>query len=315
MSTALTAKAPMAGFAALSLSVLLHLGGGLRLALPDPQVQVAGGAPTTVARLGNSFRDVAQGSTQAAPPASTRPVTPEKAQDVTPDQTQQVKPATPPQTTPTAQPDTTPPLLAPNKAAAVTATTDAPTAPEPIKITAVKPMVAQATPAAKPLPPKPLSATPPATRIAALPDRKPVPKPTPTPPKAQTQAQKPPSAQGADRAERQGSAEGQRSATANAAAKEPAAQTAASGNAALTNYAGKVWRKIQRARPSSSVKGTTVIAIAISDRGRLTAVSVARSSGSAQLDQLALRAARKAAPFPAPPDRKPHRFTFKVRSK
>ncbi len=309
MSTALTAKASMAGFAALSLSFLLHLGGGLRLALPDPQVQVAGGAPTTVARLGNSFRDVAQGSAQSAPPAPTRPVTPDTAQDVTPDQTQQVEPVKTPQTTPTLQPDTTPPLLAPSKAAAVTA----PTAPEPVKTTAVKPMVAQATPAAKPLPPKPLSATPPTTTITALPDPKPAPKPTTTPPKAQ--AQRPPSAQGADRAERQGSAEGQRTATANAAAKEPAAQTAASGNAALTNYAGKVWRKIQRARPSSSVKGTTVIAIAISDRGRLTAVSVARSSGSAQLDQLALRAARKAAPFPAPPDRKPHRFTFKVRSK
>ncbi len=306
MSTALTAKAPMAGFAALSLSFLLHLGGGLRLALPDPQVQVAGGAPTTVARLGNSFRDVAQGSAQSAPPVPTRPVTPNQTQDVTPDQTQLVEPVKTPQTTPTLQADTTPPLLAPNKAATVTATPDAPSAPEPVKTTAVKPMVAQATPAAKPLPQKPLSATPPATRITALPDPKPAPK---------AQTLKPPSAQGADRAERQGSAEGQRTATANAAAKEPAAQTAASGNAALTNYAGKVWRKIQRARPSSSVKGTTVIAIAISDRGRLTAVSVARSSGSAQLDQLALRAARKAAPFPAPPDRKPHRFTFKVRSK
>ncbi|MBT8155632.1 TonB C-terminal domain-containing protein [Epibacterium ulvae] len=320
MSTALTAKAPMAGLAALSLSFLLHLGGGLRLALPDPQVEIAGGAPTTIARLGNSFRDVAQGSTQSAPPTPLQQVTPEKTQQVPhqpPLQTtttalvEQVQRTKVAQPAPSQQPPPPLPLLSPSKTATITAPSPTPTTTQPPTTTALTPVAIETVPPTQVE--QPLTATPPTTRIAALPEPKPAPKPTPAPPKPQTQAQNPPSAQGAERAERQGSADGQRAASANAAAKQPAAKAAASGNAELTNYAGKVWRKIQRARPNSSLKGTTVIAIAISDRGRLTSVSVARSSGSAQLDQLALRAARKAAPFPAPPDRKAHRFTFKVR--
>lgn len=284
MNAAVPPQAAMAGLAALSLSILLHLGGGLRFALPTPQVKVSGGAPVAISRLGNSFRDVAQGSPHAAPP----------------------------QTVPALRPQPTPPLKAAPQISTQPhqARPDLNPAVDPIKaITATPVLTRPREPeTAKSAPPQhSVTPTRAATRLTAQPETQPEPRPAPKP------VVKPPSDQGSARAERQGSADGQRSATAPASAAKPAAQSPAAGNSDLTNYAGKVWRKIQRARPNSTHSGTTVIALSISARGRLTSVNIARSSGSPQLDQLALRAARKAAPFPAPPDHTAHRFTFKVR--
>lgn len=76
----------------------------------------------------------------------------------------------------------------------------------------------------------------------------------------------------------------------------------ATGNARATNYPGSVARKIRRVpRPRGVGKGRVVVSFRIASNGGLSSVSVARSSGVADLDRAALRIIQRAAPFPAPP--------------
>jgi len=78
------------------------------------------------------------------------------------------------------------------------------------------------------------------------------------------------------------------------------------GNAAVTNYPGKVRAKVARAAgriPRSIRAGRdVVVSFTVTSSGGLGGVSVARSSGSPALDAAALSAVRRAAPFPAIPD-------------
>ena len=81
-----------------------------------------------------------------------------------------------------------------------------------------------------------------------------------------------------------------------------ASKKKATGNAAASNYPGKVMKKISRVpKPRVGKKGTSVVAFTIAPGGGLSAISLARSSGSAILDQAALRVVQRAAPFPPPP--------------
>lgn len=80
------------------------------------------------------------------------------------------------------------------------------------------------------------------------------------------------------------------------------------GNAAVTNYPGKVRQKISRAvarisrRDRAGADRDVTVAFTVTASGGLGSLSIARSSGSAALDQAALAAVRRAAPFPAIPD-------------
>lgn len=90
-------------------------------------------------------------------------------------------------------------------------------------------------------------------------------------------------------------------ATANAPAAQPAPQP---GNAAaVANYPGQVLRRISRqGRPRVRHTGAdVVISFRINGGGGLAGLSVARSSGNAELDQAGLSIVQRAAPFPAPP--------------
>jgi protein TonB len=109
---------------------------------------------------------------------------------------------------------------------------------------------------------------------------------------------------------RRGSATGQ--AGARAAASGGGAESAGrDGNAAASNYPGEVLRQITRLRrPRAPERGTVVVAFRIDRYGALAAVSVARSSGSAALDGVALNHIRRAAPFPPPPVGAETTFTF-----
>ena len=51
---------------------------------------------------------------------------------------------------------------------------------------------------------------------------------------------------------------------------------------------------------------------AVGSGGTLAAISLARSSGSGELDQAALRVIRRAAPFPAPPPSARRNFTIRI---
>ncbi|MEO0829770.1 MAG: TonB family protein, partial [Pseudomonadota bacterium] len=95
-----------------------------------------------------------------------------------------------------------------------------------------------------------------------------------------------------------------------------AKRSKSSGNAAVSNYPGKVMRCISRAsRARTNAKGTASIGFSISGKGRITRVFLARSSGNAQLDNAAVRAVRGVGRCPAPPPGARTSFSVKVRGR
>ncbi|WP_375174010.1 TonB family protein [Pseudooceanicola sp.] len=122
---------------------------------------------------------------------------------------------------------------------------------------------------------------------------KPKPKPKPKPKQAP---------QGnAEQTAKAGSVSGSENARAKSQGVDNARGTEA-GNAAASNYPGLVSRKLARVRkPSVGRRGTAYVAFSVTPSGGLGSVSLARSSGSPQIDKAALSMVRRAAPFPRPP--------------
>ncbi|MDF3415102.1 TonB family protein [Sulfitobacter sp. M57] len=119
---------------------------------------------------------------------------------------------------------------------------------------------------------------------------------------------------------KQNNTQGARNGTSNQAKARKSGQgkrvAAQAGNAARDNYPGKVMRKISRVRkPNVRARGTAVIAFRVSASGGLSGVSVARSSGSAALDQAAMRVVKKAAPFPKPPGGARRNFSIRIKGR
>jgi len=78
------------------------------------------------------------------------------------------------------------------------------------------------------------------------------------------------------------------------------------GSAAVANYPGKVQKRIRRSvrvpNEYKEMKGVTVsVRLTINGTGRVDALSIARSSGIAELDRVVLDGVRRAAPFPPLP--------------
>lgn len=74
------------------------------------------------------------------------------------------------------------------------------------------------------------------------------------------------------------------------------------GTAAVANYKGKVRSRIRRAiRKPRGVEGTVVVTFSVSGNGGLAGARVSQGSGVPDIDQLALDAVRRAAPFSPPP--------------
>lgn len=74
------------------------------------------------------------------------------------------------------------------------------------------------------------------------------------------------------------------------------------GTAATANYTGKVRSRIRRAiRQPRGVQGSVVVTFSVNGGGGLTSARVSRGSGVPEIDQLALDAVRRAAPFSPPP--------------
>jgi protein TonB len=84
-------------------------------------------------------------------------------------------------------------------------------------------------------------------------------------------------------------------------------RTSAAGNAAVSNYPGKVAAKLRRSvrgvsRPARSRASNDVLdSFTVNAGGGLGGVRIARSSGSRELDKAALAIVRRAAPFPPIP--------------
>ncbi|KUP91966.1 TonB family protein [Tritonibacter horizontis] len=101
---------------------------------------------------------------------------------------------------------------------------------------------------------------------------------------------------------------------AQAASAQPA-KASGEGNAATANYAGKVMRQIHRQRKArTSLSGVTYVHFVIGPAGDLTSLRIAKSSGAAALDKLALTQVQRASPFPRPPAGARRDFTIGIKS-
>ena len=333
-------------------SALAHVG-GLSTLWTEDRVLIEGGAEATVARLGDSFRDVAVGQltpdsvnetvedleSQAelqpvepdallqeievseTPPAARSPLPDAAPAEMTKSMetarsTPQARPTTKvPRTTPAdqlkrAQPKQTPVETTPLETAMPAAPRSAlsPTTAMAPQVLAALPQENEAAPSLSGRP----NLRPKAIEEAAA---KRQPKPTPTPraqAPAKPKAEAPPRGNG-QTAERRGTLEGQQQAKAQTAASNPGRKAQAAGNATASNYAGIVMRRIARRKPRTSLRGTAMVSFTIAPNGGLAALSLAQSSGSAKLDQLALSAVRRAAPFPRPPSGARTRFSLPVK--
>ncbi|RKF16827.1 TonB family protein [Roseovarius spongiae] len=323
----MTAARRLAKLGALTVAVVIH--GALAWAvIPRIEVEVEGGAGAQEVRLGTSFADMAAGALEPVQPAEVTEPTPPpevaRAQDAPRSRT----PAPAPETI-HARP------VAPERAAPVTAERAAPVAPDAadavpsVAALAPTPPETIAPQPTKPNPPKPAAKPTPPETLSAEPDAPPAParslrperrspafekKHAKAPPPKKTPKKKtaPKSARGnAERDATAGSAQG--SDRAKAKSSGNAGRAKASGNAAASNYPGLVMRRIARVpRPRADGRGAAVVAFRINAGGGLAGVSIARSSGSAQLDRAALRMIRRAAPFPPPPAGAQRSFTINI---
>lgn len=83
-----------------------------------------------------------------------------------------------------------------------------------------------------------------------------------------------------------------------------AASSTGSGSAAVKNYGAAVMKKIQRTKkksPPRGQRGKAVVTLTVADSGGLAGAGIARSSGSAEIDAIAVDHVRRAAPFAPPP--------------
>ncbi len=88
---------------------------------------------------------------------------------------------------------------------------------------------------------------------------------------------------------------------ANAARAATSGRLSASRGSVLS-YAARVRAKVARNRPpGNGHRGTARVSFGVSQSGGLSYVGLARSSGNAALDQAAVSAVRRAAPFGSPP--------------
>lgn len=350
----IAASRSMAGVAVV-VAVTFHLGGVMRLDLIESVAMEGGHAGATVASLGNAFADLAQGTLTGAETADVlEPVTVEDAVE-SPEPTDNLSELAPPDEMQAAEPGarvaetvavdpterTDPeqtiasavlpetPLIA-NPTLRVTPSASQPS-PLPERLTTFEPV--------RPVAPAPSEAVAPAdtltavdtdqidltqslrpkVRSRAFEERNKKENPPPAPRQATSTASRapdPPSPRGngAQTNTRVGAADG----TAARAAQKTTgtAGSTRAGNAAASNYPGKVMRKVQRVRrPRVGESGAATVSFRVASNGGLSALTVARSSGSRALDNAALQVIRRAAPFPVPPPGAQRSFRIQIKGR
>ncbi|MEP5146724.1 MAG: TonB family protein, partial [Nitratireductor sp.] len=158
-------------------------------------------------------------------------------------------------------------------------------------------------PTARPQPPKIRQATvrPEKPRAREAPRKK-----AETPPKQRRKTQAAGQGGRAEQSTRRGAATGNERGRA-AAQGTGSRKQGASGNAAVSNYPGKVARKLRRALRGVSraarrdARRDVHVHFVVTRNGGLGSVRITQSSGSATLDKAALASVRRAAPFPPIP--------------
>ncbi|MDD9741619.1 TonB family protein [Marinovum sp. SP66] len=285
------ASSRTAKLAALSFAGLAHAAIALALAAPDETMTEGSGGAAEV-RLGNAFADMAAGALSA-----------QTARDTMAHAAPEVAPVT------AERPDVLPapqvPGISPLKAAPAPGL--APTRPREV--------VSGETPDTATLARSPR----PAQRSAAFEQRHRTARPEPTSQARKSQAQPAPrQAKSAPAGARQETRAGTNAGTATARARSSGSGGAAqsAGTAAASTYPGLVMRRIARAgRPEGRARGAAVVAFSISPGGALSAISIARSSGTAAFDRAALAVVRNAAPFPRPPAGARRSFSIRIQGR
>lgn len=289
-------RAALTAMLALSGSILLH-GAGLLALSETPSEPLAGGMGSAPPLLGDSFADLAQGMAEAV--AATQVHAASRPDALTPvtSGAAKVVPLAPEGLAPVSAKE----AAATEQAEAIAAIRPQPTAPvqqEAARQTAPAPVLKAA--------PEPLAFT-----ETPSPRQKPKPRPEQkdAPKEVAKDRAKPPAAKGGETAARKGSTGGSTTAKATTAQGQKAKAESA-GAAASASYGNAVMRKISRTRKkSTSLRGTAVVSFSVGANGQLANVSIARSSGHAELDRLGLDHIRRAAPFPAPPQGANTRFS------
>ncbi|OZB18165.1 MAG: hypothetical protein B7X55_05325 [Rhodobacterales bacterium 34-62-10] len=268
---------------ALTLSGALHAAGFLQLT-PDTDVALQGGTSAALPTLGDSFADRAQGAAFAAPPPQT--IAP---QTITPQTTGQA-------TAPVAQAAPVPPVQAsPVPLADAAPAVDAP------QMAALSPVT----------PPETLTPASETATTAPAQSLRPHPRPDRPAPQKITRRADPAPQGNADRNATRGTTTGQDTAKTAAAPSRQASAQGDGGTAASASYGRAVLTQISRTRKARAPsRGRTVVAFSISDAGALASVQVLQSSGSPDLDRVALDHIRRAAPFPKPPSGARRQFSF-----
>ncbi|KEJ88489.1 cell envelope integrity protein TolA [Sulfitobacter donghicola] len=321
--------------------------GAVTMAAPEMKVEIEGGGEQAAANFGTRFEDMAIGTLSAQPADTETPVPP---QPITPplDTAEVVQAETPTAAQSEAVQDT----LLPEPALAATSIpiTEA-TAAQPIQealtvTAALTPTIQPSVPIATAPTPSPETVTSQAPASTAPPlssrpkRRDPVkaakvaaerPKPQVSKPKPSKQAAAKPRTKttkqnkttkqktprgNAKQNNKKGSATGTNKRASTKAQGRKKKASASAGNAAASNYPGQVMRRISRVRkPRVNSRGTAVVSFSISSSGGLSRVSIARSSGSAALDNAAKGVIRKAAPFPKPPRGAKRQFSIRIKGR
>jgi protein TonB len=93
----------------------------------------------------------------------------------------------------------------------------------------------------------------------------------------------------------------------------PAPKQASSGGLSAAAHQSKVWSALARHKPRAGQRGSTTVTFAIGASGGLRGARIAKSSGNAKIDQMALATVRNAAPFPPPPSLKSGAASYTIR--
>lgn len=107
---------------------------------------------------------------------------------------------------------------------------------------------------------------------------------------------------------KKGQADGVENAVASSSTGKKGTKSQAFGNAAESNYKGKVRSKVQRhfrypkSADRAGVSGTVTVGFTVSSSGGVSGLRIVKGSGSPVLDEAALNAVRGAEPFPKIPE-------------
>jgi protein TonB len=283
--------------AAIGLSLLAHASGAMLFAPSEEEAELAGSAATEVTLLGNAFEDTLQAGNPSDVIEPTEE-TPEEltATEIQPVETEDVEPAT------SDVAATQPSDMMPTEADVILPAEEMPVPLAEAPVTASVAPVETVVPEEKPEPEKIEK-----PKVEKPEAEKPEPKKEPARKKKIVRKK---AGDGGKQAstQKKGQTDGAEKAAASAATGAKASAAREAGNAAVDNYKGKVRRKLSRARryPAEArrqgLRGVAHVRFTVSSDGGLVSVSLTKSAGSPILDEAALDAVRRAAPFPPIPE-------------